>query len=537
MREEDKVLDTVKTFIRLVLQSRDTEKVLEFISEDIMGVGIYEQGIISSKEDVRRVLQAKNETEKFDVSFPKADACFHPPCFATARVVYELCYMLDGKEMRDSFIQTASLKKAGEEWKICYLQAVPVSLTEESIVHYPLKIADKALSNLREELQEESFQFLCRSLSVGILGAYLTGGDLPPFYINDSMLSMLGYTYQEYVDLMNDNSFSVVHPDDKEWVEKTLLESAQKDGEYTCQYRLITKSGKARWVVEHGKVSQRDGKDIVLAAFVDVTTLVELQQALEQKNQTISSSITYASRIQKNLLPAEALFQKAFRDYSIIWQPKDAVGGDIYWFRQFETGFVLCLADCTGHGVPGALLTALVSAALDMVVTEENCRDTAKIMAELDRRAAEILHCESGRRKGIADIRDGCDIAVVFIAKDGSVRYSSAGIPVFSCDGREVKRRRGQRFFIGEGALSGPEQVESAEIAAGADIFIATDGLFDQIGQESGKPFGYRTFESLLLQQFGKKHAEISGKIWEAFEAHRGGSLRRDDVAFLSFRT
>lgn len=538
MREEDAVLQMIHRFIKAGL-THDVDCAMSFISENVMGVGMNEQGTIGSRDELRALLEAQSQFsgDSFRIHFPNSQARYHPPGFATASVVYELCYGAGEDESKSAYIQTVAARKEGGVWKICLLQAVPVELTEESIENYPLKFADNTLMQIREELRDEVFQFLSSSLSVGILGAYLSEGDLPPFYINDSLLNMLGYTQEEFLEIMAENSFAVVHPDDQERAQREIAEAAQKRQEYTCQYRLVTKSGESRWVVEHGKQSVQDGRDTILSAFVDVNELVNLQQALEEKNKTILSSITYAARIQKNLLPSEEEFQKAFQDYAILWSPKDIVSGDIYWLRTFEAGTVLCVADCTGHGIPGALLTVLISTTLDNVVDEAGCGDTARIIYDLDRRGAELLHSARNAGDSIMQIRDGCDLAIMFIAKDGSVTFSSANTQVFLCDGWEIKRYRGQRIHIGEGALKGPELVEKIQIPAGGYTFhVATDGLFDQIGGPAGRPFGYQVFRRLALEHHGKKLAEISRSIWEAFEDYRGEYQRRDDVELLSFR-
>jgi len=97
----------------------------------------------------------------------------------------------------------------------------------------------------------------------------------------------------------------------------------------------------------------------------------------EIANDTIMESINYASKIQRNLLPYNSVLESVFDDYFIIWKPRDIVGGDIYWLKQFEKGTVLCVADCTGHGTPGALLTMLVVSAFESVIKPDNCHDTA----------------------------------------------------------------------------------------------------------------------------------------------------------------
>ncbi len=255
--------------------------------------------------------------------------------------------------------------------------------------------------------------------------------------------------------------------------------------------------------------------------------------------EALLSSIHYASKIQRNLRPADEVFARAFADHHIIWEPRDIVGGDIYWMKNYEAGSILCVCDCTGHGTPGALLTMLTVSALEAVVDGDNCADTALIMWRLDQRLAAVLNVgqASAESGDLLHFNDGCDIAIVFAAKDGSLRLSSSGLQIFSCDGREVHRIKGQRLGIGEGGLSGPDRVLVTDMAPnpGNKFYIASDGLYEQAGGPAGRPFGYAVFKKLILENHGRRQAVIAEEIWRAFEDYRGDQARRDDVELICF--
>ena len=277
-------------------------------------------------------------------------------------------------------------------------------------------------------------------------------------------------------------------------------------------------------------------------------TLVELENLALQANcenfktkaahDEILSGLLYASNIQKNLLPETAALQKVFSDCSVIWNPANIVGGDIYWIKQFDKGTVLCVCDCTGHGTSGALLTMLVVSALESVVSPVSCDDTASIVWRLDKRLAEAFGVKKGQKTGISDIKDGCDIAVLFIAPDGSVDLSSGQMGIFVCNGSEVRRIKGQKIFIGEGKLRSSMCVNTIRIPADPEnkFYIASDGLFDQPGEGCGAPFGYKRFEKIIFEHHGKTQSAISDEIWHTFEAHRGIEPRVDDFELITFK-
>jgi len=299
--------------------------------------------------------------------------------------------------------------------------------------------------------------------------------------------------------------------------------------------------------VEKGKLDtqlnvKRDDEVGVLADSLRgmVGKLKTMIDEAEAASATIMAGINYASKIQGDLLPKNQAFDKAFEDYSIIWKPRDIVGGDIFWLKNFESGTILCVCDCTGHGAPGAMLTMLVVSAFEDIVDESNCHDTAGIIFSLEQRLAGGFGVKA-REKGLAgaDIHDGCDLAVLFIKKDGDVNLSSANMPVFTCNGKEVNHIKGQRLYIGEGLLKNKDEIETVFISAcpGNKYYIASDGLFDQPGgKEKVIPFGYRQFKEIILKNHNESQDTISDKIWTAFEDYRGTEPRVDDLELITFK-
>jgi len=253
--------------------------------------------------------------------------------------------------------------------------------------------------------------------------------------------------------------------------------------------------------------------------------------------EAMLSSARYANKIQRNLLPQEDVFKEAFSDYSVIWEPRDIVGGDFYWLKILSEGTVLCVCDCTGHGTPGALLTMLVASTLETLVSDDRHTDPATILYLLDQRLATVLNAKSDDNTSM-EINDGCDLVIMFIAKDGSITMSAGNINVFVCDGDEVFRYRGQPLFVGEGRLKSKDEVEIVRIAPNPNkkFYISSDGLCDQIGGEHSKQFGFKVLEDIVLENHHEKQEVISKKIWYAFEAHRGIEPRRDDFELITFK-
>ena len=277
--------------------------------------------------------------------------------------------------------------------------------------------------------------------------------------------------------------------------------------------------------------------DMVASLKHMIVVAKEKTREAEKATETIIQGINYASKIQRDLLPRNHAFDKAFQDYYIIWKPRDIVGGDIFWLKNFERGTILCVCDCTGHGTSGAMLTMLVVSALETCILSNNCHDTAGIIWQIEQKLVSNFSVNAGERN-LDEIQDGCDLAVLFIARDGSVCISSGHIPVFVCDGKDVRQIKGQRIAVGEGRLKSKDEINVVRIEANPDntFYIASDGLFDQPGGPLSIPFGYKAFNRIILENHGEKLSVISERIWNIFEEYRGDEIRVDDIQLLSFK-
>jgi len=278
-------------------------------------------------------------------------------------------------------------------------------------------------------------------------------------------------------------------------------------------------------------------QDMVASLKHMVFVATQKTREAEKATETIIQGINYASKIQRDLLPRNYAFDKAFRDYFIIWKPRDIVGGDIFWLKNFERGTILCVCDCTGHGTSGAMLTMLVVSALEACILPDNCHDTAEIIWQIEQRLVVNFSVNAGTQN-LDEIQDGCDLAVLFIARDGSVRISSGHIPVFVCDGKEVRQIKGQRIAVGEGKLKSKEEINVVCIEPNQDntFYIGSDGFFDQPGGPLSIPFGYKAFTRFILDNHDEKLSAASEKVWNIFEEYRGEETRVDDLQLIAFK-
>ncbi|MDD3168765.1 MAG: cache domain-containing protein, partial [Eubacteriales bacterium] len=262
--------------------------------------------------------------------------------------------------------------------------------------------------------------------------------------------------------------------------------------------------------------------------------VLERTRELNEQNLKIQDSIEYAKMIQQTILPDDTEIGKALKDYFIIWQPRDIVGGDLYWMRKFDDGFTVAVGDCTGHGVPGALMTMAVNAILDRVVDDICHDDPALILSELNR----LLHQTLSTGSGKAELQDGMDAGIIYVSNRGEILYSGARISLFIIENGESRELKGISYTIGTDVNHmGKSFVnQSVQLNSGMSFYLATDGFKDQVGGEKHLPFGKKGMLTVLktIQQCTmEEQKEI---LWSTYEDYRKEEILRDDVTMFGFR-
>ena len=235
-------------------------------------------------------------------------------------------------------------------------------------------------------------------------------------------------------------------------------------------------------------------------------TLLENHKSLiERKNRDILDSIQYARRIQRSILPSDRHLSQLLPDHFLLYQPRDIVSGDFYWAELAGDHLVVAVADCTGHGVPGALMSMLGHNFLNQAVIEREITSPAMILSYLN---VSIMTSLDRNNVGGELIRDGMDISVVSInRKTGVLTFAGAQRPIFVIRGDEMIQLKGNRLPVG-GFVQGGSQFEeeSLDISGGASIYLFSDGYSDQFGGELGKKFKLSNMRSLI---FSVRHDEL----------------------------
>ncbi len=235
-------------------------------------------------------------------------------------------------------------------------------------------------------------------------------------------------------------------------------------------------------------------------------TLADQKQIIEQKNKDITDSIRYAQRIQRAILPEIKMIKSAFPQSFVLYKPCDIVSGDFYFFEQVNNKSIIAAVDCTGHGVPGALMSMIGNNALAQIINERNVTDPAHILNSLDEEVATTLQKETD-----LEVNDGMDMVLCTIdEKDRKLKASGALRPLYLIREGELIEYKGNRFAIGGHSLGMDKDFQEDEITVqkGDVIYIFSDGYPDQFGGPKGKKFMVKRFKRLLVDIADKTMAE-----------------------------
>lgn len=294
MTREEQVREVLHGFLHAGLIECDAQKVLSFISGDVMGYGMGEQGFVCSWEDISRVIEhgvKKEPGVHYELCCEREHIRFPADSVATVCATVTVRRIAQGKAAGSGLMQSLTLRLEPEGWKICALHASPVILSEESIDAYPLTYAENTLAQLRSELQQETFDLMNKSLSGGILSCRREGDRLPLYFVNDNMLDYLNYTREEFMDRYGADLLRVIHPGDQEMINGRIQTAIRGGGDFEAQVRMLKKGGEECWMLVRGRYSNdEDGSEILIGVFVDVTEMVALQNRLEAQARELAIS-------------------------------------------------------------------------------------------------------------------------------------------------------------------------------------------------------------------------------------------------------
>lgn len=257
------------------------------------------------------------------------------------------------------------------------------------------------------------------------------------------------------------------------------------------------------------------------------------EQLISNQNFDILSSINYAKRIQNALLPSDSYLESLPLPISYYYKPKDIIGGDFYWVQQIENKIVIAIGDCTGHGVPGALMTSLGINGLINSVSEQKITDPAAILTYVDKYIYGLLSASEVDGK----VNDGLDVAVICIDLEShSVQFSGGGRPLLYSKNNEMFKIDGSRKSVGTMVFKTDYETTVLNNMEGAIFYLFSDGMVDQFGGPKNKRLGSKNFSDFLGSVSQLELQQQRHNLIDFFNEWSKENPQTDDMIWLSVK-
>lgn len=264
------------------------------------------------------------------------------------------------------------------------------------------------------------------------------------------------------------------------------------------------------------------------------TKEISLQkEQIEKQNKEIKYSFDYAQRIQSTVLPQADVFENLFAEHFIFFRPRDIVSGDFYWISQKDNKIFLTASDCTGHGVPGSLMSMLGITMLHEIVNEKDFNRSDEILNELRLNVARTLKQEGkpGEQK------DGMDMALlIYDRRKREMEFSGANNPIYIVRNGEMLEFKGNNMPVAYYDNMTDFTRHTIKMEKGDRVYLFTDGFPDQFGGPQGKKFKYQPFKDLLLEVHERPMVEQRRILNMVFEEWKGNLEQIDDVLVIGLR-
>lgn len=308
----------------------------------------------------------------------------------------------------------------------------------------------------------------------------------------------------------------------------TLRDATQKIGEGERNLVVSSKSKD-----EIGQLVKSFNDMVTQLARAENEILLQ-KEIIETKNKDITDSIRYAKRIQEAILPPKELIQNVFPDSFIFYRPKDIVSGDFYWFSQKNDKAVIVVADCTGHGVPGAIMSMIGNALLNETVNEKEYLQPNEILNQLSKGI--FLALKKGMKQ--SESKDGMDIGLCVVDYTAKrLDFAGAYRPLYYFRNGTFEEIKSDKNPIGEmnTAFSGYHNHQRS-FNSGDRIYLFTDGYVDQFGGTEKRKFMSKRFRELLTQMQSLTMDEQLIQLEKNIDEWKGKLEQVDDVLVLGIK-
>ncbi len=255
-------------------------------------------------------------------------------------------------------------------------------------------------------------------------------------------------------------------------------------------------------------------------------------KSIEDIYDTITDSMYYAQRIQNATLPHKTYLDNLMDDYFVIYKPRDIVSGDFYLVNEVDGKLLLVAADCTGHGVPGALMSMMSMAFIKEIIAVEKVNSPAQILNKLRNTIISTFYSP-----GTDEISDGLDASLALIdKKSNTMKFAGANLPIFLIRNEELIEIKGNRMPVGSYPRQAPFTCHVINLQHNDCIYLFSDGFADQFGGAQNRKMMNSHFKKALLKYHKQKMSDQKNNLHQFFDQWKGYNEQVDDILLMGYR-
>jgi PAS domain S-box-containing protein len=488
-----------------VITIYDEERIVRYISPSVESILGYDQEEMLGSNDINHVSTGHQEQ------------------------VREMFNQLLNDTDTEYSVTFSFYKKDGEE---IWLQARGKNMLKDPSIH-GIVINTSDITERRRAEEEQRKRGQMQALSENSLDLITrVDADGSFFYINPTIEALTGYKADKY---LNQKITEVGLNEDVAEVWSLILDSViQSKTKKSCEMGFPTIDGEKIMMVNAIPEfdADEDRVESVLLVSHDITESKKKENEIKLKNKKINDSINYAERIQSTILPDNELLRQLLPKSFMIFRPRDVVSGDFPWIFHYGDEVILAAVDCTGHGVPGAMISLVGYFLLNEAVVAKEIYEPGKVLDELDLLVTNTFRQNSEK----SQIKDGMDVAICRInTKTGRLDYAGAHRPMYVVrkDGDEVEQLKGDKFPIGGGAAFKNKthfQNMTVQLERGDAFYFFSDGLPDQFGGPNDRKLGPKRIRSFVQEKKGIDMLQMESEMDNFLLDWKGDDRQFDDI-------
>ncbi len=397
----------------------------------------------------------------------------------------------------------------------------------------------------------------------------LTGSDFPlrfkiqaPFYVKPEYIEFQYYIEgldQDTTEWSGDREIYIPYLPPNEYILHVRARNVfnKTSNDFTSKFTIIPPFTKSPWfyviigigmlLFMYGIMILRERKlwrdKSILESKVRIRTeeiarqkeeIQKQKEELGNQKEEITSSISYGKRIQTAIFPPKEILRKLLPEYFILFRPRDIVSGDFYWISEKNNKIIIAVADCTGHGVPGAFMSILGYTLIGEIANNYPITTAGSFLNKLRKKLKSALH-QTGKD---TDTKDGIDLSLCIIdKKDRTLQYAGAYNPLYIIRDNNLQIIKGDKMPIGIHYIKEvPFKNHKIKLKSGDVLYLFTDGYIDQFGGPSNKKYKIVPFRKLLLKIHRKKMSEQKKTLGKELNTWMGSNEQVDDILIIGIR-